>query len=134
MPKTATAVFAAGCFWATEAAFDQIKGVVHVTSGYSGGNKQTANYETVCTGNTGHAESIEVTYDPSRVSYEQLLDVFFAAHDPTSSIGKETTSARNTALQFSTPATHSDEPRWRKFKRSIEPMRSRSRSSLQSSR
>ncbi len=83
MPKTATAVFAAGCFWATEAAFDQIKGVVHVTSGYSGGNKQTANYETVCTGNTGHAESVEVTYDPSRVSYEQLLDVFFAAHDPT---------------------------------------------------
>lgn len=82
-PTRATAVFAAGCFWATQAAFDQIKGVVHATSGYSGGSKQTANYETVCTGNTGHAESVKVTFDPRVVSYDQLLDVFFAAHDPT---------------------------------------------------
>lgn len=81
--KLATAVFAAGCFWATEAAFDQIRGVEHVVSGYSGGSKDTANYDTVCGGDTGHAESVEVTYDPSQVSYEQLLDVFFAAHDPT---------------------------------------------------
>ena len=80
---TATAVFAAGCFWATEAAFDQIKGVIHVESGYSGGAKGTANYPMVCTGSTGHAESVQVTYDPSRVSYGQLLDVFFAAHNPT---------------------------------------------------
>jgi peptide methionine sulfoxide reductase msrA/msrB len=80
---TSTAVFASGCFWATEAAFDQIKGVIHVESGYSGGSKETADYETVCTGRTGHAESVQVTYDPRRVSYSQLLDVFFAAHDPT---------------------------------------------------
>jgi len=80
---TSTAVFAAGCFWATEAAFDQIKGVIHVESGYSGGAKETANYPAVCTGTTGHAESVQITYDPSQVSYDQLLDVFFVAHDPT---------------------------------------------------
>jgi peptide methionine sulfoxide reductase msrA/msrB len=80
---TATAVFAAGCFWATEAAFDQIKGVMHVESGYSGGTKETASYDTVCTGRTGHAESVQVTYDPSQITYDRLLDVFFAAHDPT---------------------------------------------------
>lgn len=80
---TSTAVFAAGCFWATEAAFDQIKGVVHVESGYSGGAKATANYPAVCTGTTGHAESVQVTFDPSVVSYDQLLDVFFTAHNPT---------------------------------------------------
>ncbi len=80
---TSTAVFAAGCFWATEAAFDQIKGVIHVESGYSGGTKETASYDTVCTGRTGHAESVQVTYDPSQISYDRLLDVFFAAHDPT---------------------------------------------------
>jgi peptide methionine sulfoxide reductase msrA/msrB len=78
-----TAVFAAGCFWATEAAFAQIKGVIYVESGYSGGAKETANYDAVCTGQTGHAESVQVTYDPRQVSYTQLLDVFFAAHDPT---------------------------------------------------
>jgi peptide methionine sulfoxide reductase msrA/msrB len=80
---TSTAVFASGCFWATEAAFAQINGVVHAESGYSGGAKETANYDAVCSGNTGHAESVQVTYDPRRVSYNQLLDVFFAAHDPT---------------------------------------------------
>jgi peptide methionine sulfoxide reductase msrA/msrB len=81
--STATAVFASGCFWATEAAFAQINGVIHAESGYSGGAKETANYEAVSKGNTGHAESVQVTYDPRRVSYNQLLDVFFAAHDPT---------------------------------------------------
>ena len=86
--STQTAVFAAGCFWATEAAFDQIKGVVHVESGYSGGAKETAQYETVCRGNTGHAESVEVTFDPSIVSYDRLLDVFFTAHNPTQPDGQ----------------------------------------------
>ena len=78
-----TAVFASGCFWATEAAFAQINGVIHAESGYSGGTKETATYKAVCDGKTGHAESVQVTYDPGRVSYNQLLDVFFAAHDPT---------------------------------------------------
>ncbi len=89
MPRTpssqplATAVFAGGCFWCTEAAFEQLDGVSDVTSGYAGGTKETADYETVCTGRTGHAEVIRVTYDPQRISYDRLLDVFFDAHDPT---------------------------------------------------
>jgi peptide methionine sulfoxide reductase msrA/msrB len=82
--STAQAVFAGGCFWCTEAAFEQIKGVLDVESGYAGGSKETANYEAVCRGDTGHAECIRITYDPTQVSYEQLLDIFFeAAHDPT---------------------------------------------------
>src|SRR5262245_45829475 len=82
-PQTATAIFAGGCFWCTEAAFEQLEGVLDVQSGYSGGKKETANYERVCDGDTGHAEVIRIMYDPKRISYEQLLDVFFDAHDPT---------------------------------------------------
>lgn len=81
--KLATAVFAGGCFWCTEAAFAQLDGVSDVESGYSGGTQETANYKAVCTGATGHAEAIRVTYDPARIGYERLLDVFFDAHDPT---------------------------------------------------
>jgi peptide methionine sulfoxide reductase msrA/msrB len=81
--ERATAVFAGGCFWCTEAAFEQIEGVLDVASGYSGGKKESANYERVCDGDTGHAEVIRVTYDPKRITYDQLLDVFFDAHDPT---------------------------------------------------
>lgn len=79
-----TAVFAGGCFWGLEAVFEHIKGVSDVTSGYSGGTAKTADYETVSGGETGHAESVKITFDPAQVSYEQLLKVFFAvAHDPT---------------------------------------------------
>jgi peptide-methionine (S)-S-oxide reductase len=79
-----TAVFAGGCFWGVEAVFEHIKGVSNVESGYSGGAANTADYETVSSGETGHAESVKITYDPSQVSYEQLLKVFFfVAHDPT---------------------------------------------------
>jgi len=79
-----TAVFAGGCFWGVEAVFDHIKGVKSATSGYSGGAAGTAGYETVSTGTTGHAESVKVVYDPSKVSYGQLLKVYFSvAHDPT---------------------------------------------------
>lgn len=79
-----TAVLAGGCFWCTEAVFQQIEGVEKVVSGYSGGDSSTANYDAVCSGRTGHAESIQITYDPSKVSYGQLLKVFFSvAHDPT---------------------------------------------------
>ncbi len=81
--KTATAVFAGGCFWCTEAAFEQLAGVSDVTNGYTGGPQETADYESVCTGRTGHAEAIRISYDPKQISYEQLLDVFFDAHDPT---------------------------------------------------
>lgn len=79
-----TAVLAGGCFWCVEAVFKEIDGVLEVTSGYSGGTPQTADYETVCSGRTGHAEAVEVRFDPNRVSYGQLLKVFFSvAHDPT---------------------------------------------------
>jgi peptide-methionine (S)-S-oxide reductase len=79
-----TAVFAGGCFWGVEAVFEYVKGVSDVTSEYSGGAAKTANYEAVGGGDTGHAETVEITFDPSLVSYEQLLKVFFSvAHDPT---------------------------------------------------
>lgn len=82
--KTETAVFAGGCFWGVEAVFEHVKGVTAVESGYSGGTAETADYETVSTGTTGHAESVRVHFDPSVVSYEKLLFVFFSvAHDPT---------------------------------------------------
>src|SRR5213594_73607 len=77
------ATFAGGCFWCTEAVFDQLKGVVNVESGYSGGNAPNPTYEDVCRGDTGHAESIQVTFDPSVVSYADLLRIFFTTHDPT---------------------------------------------------
>ena len=80
----ATAVLAGGCFWGVDAVFKHVKGVTGVTSGYSGGAGDTAQYETVSTGTTGHAESVKVTYDPSKISYKQLLKIFFfVAHDPT---------------------------------------------------
>src|SRR5512135_965660 len=80
----ATAVFSGGCFWGVDAVFKHVKGVSKVVSGYAGGAADTAHYETVSTGTTGHAESVQVTYDPSKVSYDDLLKVFFfVAHDPT---------------------------------------------------
>lgn len=79
-----TAVFAGGCFWGVDAVFRHIKGVVGVTSGYAGGEAATAHYDQVSTGDTGHAESVRVVFDPGKVSYAQLLQVFFSvAHDPT---------------------------------------------------
>jgi len=77
------AVLAGGCFWCTEAVFQQLKGVSDVTSGYAGDSKETANYERVCRGDTNHAESIQITYDPSQITYGELLRVFFTTHDPT---------------------------------------------------
>jgi peptide-methionine (S)-S-oxide reductase len=79
-----TAVVAGGCFWGIQAVFQHVKGVTNATSGYSGGAVNTAQYEMVSTGNTGHAESVKITYDPSRITYGQLLRIFFSvAHDPT---------------------------------------------------
>src|SRR5437868_11023756 len=81
--KTEKAIFAAGCFWCTEAAFQDIPGVVSAVSGYTGGTVKNPSYEQVSSGRTGHTEAVEVTFDPARVSYEKLLDVFWVNHDPT---------------------------------------------------
>lgn len=81
--KLDKATFAGGCFWCTEAVYAQLKGVKSVTSGYIGGQGANPTYEQVCTGRTGHAEAIEIEYDPQQVSFEKMLEVFFATHDPT---------------------------------------------------
>jgi len=86
MGKTADyslATFGSGCFWCTEAMFNKIKGIKSVVPGYSGGHLKNPSYEQVCAGNTGHAESVQITYDPEIVSYDELLEVFWKTHDPT---------------------------------------------------
>lgn len=80
---TATATFAGGCFWCIEEAFRQTPGVVKAVSGYTGGPKANPTYKEVCSGKTGHAEAVQVTYDPAKVTYEKLLDLFWHVHDPT---------------------------------------------------
>lgn len=83
-PSQQTAVIAGGCFWGIQAVFQHVKGVISATSGYSGGEAKTAEYERVSDGDTGHAESVKIVYDPSKITYGQLLRVFFSvAHDPT---------------------------------------------------
>jgi len=81
--KTDTATFAAGCFWCVEAVFQELKGVLSVTSGYTGGKIKNPSYREVCSGLTGHAEACEIIYDPSVISYDELLEAFWASHDPT---------------------------------------------------
>ncbi len=83
-PAKQTMVVAGGCFWGIQAVFQHVKGVITATSGYSGGSAKTAEYETVSTGQTGHAESVQIVYDPSQITYGELLRIFFSvAHDPT---------------------------------------------------
>ena len=77
------AVFGGGCFWCTEAVFSELNGVVSVTSGYAGGHMENPTYRQVCRGGTGHAEVVEIRFDPSQISFAELLEVFFATHDPT---------------------------------------------------
>jgi peptide-methionine (S)-S-oxide reductase len=83
MPKTQLATFGGGCFWCTEAVFQQLKGVEKVVSGYSGGHVENPTYEQVCNKDTGHAEVIQITYDPSQITFPELLEVHFKTHDPT---------------------------------------------------
>jgi len=101
-----TAVLAGGCFWGVEAVFERLAGVSDVVSGFAGGSKATAHYEVVSTGTTGHAESVRITYDPSKVTYGQLLKVFFAvAHDPTelNRQGPDEGTQYRSAIFYSTP-------------------------------
>ena len=83
MTQTETATFGTGCFWCTEAIFQELEGVTKVTSGYSGGHVPNPTYKEVCTGTTGHAECIQVEFDPSKISYDELLEAFWKSHDPT---------------------------------------------------
>lgn len=81
--KVDTATFGTGCFWCTEAVFEQLNGVLKVTSGYSGGQVKNPTYKQVCDGNTGHAECVQIQYEPEKISYDELLEVFWQVHDPT---------------------------------------------------
>ena len=82
-PSTETATLAGGCFWCLEAVYDQLKGVTSVVSGYAGGKVPNPTYEAVCSGRTGHAEVVRIDFDPTVISFQDLLDVFFTIHDPT---------------------------------------------------
>lgn len=81
--RTETATFGTGCFWCTEAVFQRVKGVISVESGYSGGDTENPTYKDICTGTTNHAECLNITFDPALVSFEDLLEIFWNAHDPT---------------------------------------------------
>jgi peptide-methionine (S)-S-oxide reductase len=103
-------VFAGGCFWGIEAVFEHVKGVTAAVSGYAGGNAETAHYDIVSAGTTGHAESVEVTYDPAQITPGTLMQVFFAvAHDPTQRDrqGPDTGTQYRSAIFFTTPAQES---------------------------
>jgi peptide-methionine (S)-S-oxide reductase len=82
-PSSEVATLAGGCFWCLEAVFEQLRGVQRVESGYAGGSAADPTYRQVCTGTTGHAEVVQITFDPAVVSYREILDIFFATHDPT---------------------------------------------------
>jgi peptide-methionine (S)-S-oxide reductase len=83
LPATEVATFANGCFWCTEAIFEELDGVISATSGYTGGEKPNPTYKEVCTGTTGHAECLQIVYDPLKISFDELLEVFWQTHDPT---------------------------------------------------
>lgn len=106
MSQTETIVLAGGCFWCTEAVFKEVRGVLDVESGYSNGQETAPTYEQVCTGRTGCAEVVKLVYDPAQVSLRQLLEIFFATHDPTqlNRQGNDVGTQYRSGIYFSTPA------------------------------
>ena len=102
---TEVATLAGGCFWCLEAVYDQLRGVVSVESGYMGGKVDNPSYRAVCTGTTGHAEVIQIKYDPTQVSFQDLLDVFFVIHDPTTlnRQGNDVGTQYRSAIYYHTP-------------------------------
>ncbi|MHB8930765.1 MAG: peptide-methionine (S)-S-oxide reductase MsrA [Melioribacteraceae bacterium] len=117
--KYEVATFAAGCFWCTEAVFQRLKGVVKIESGYSGGSVPNPTYEAVCTGQTGHAECTQITFDPKIISYKELLEVFWKTHDPTTlnRQGNDTGTQYRSAIFY-----HNDEQKQlaEKYKRELD--------------
>ena len=103
-----TATFGAGCFWGVEAAFQRVPGVIDTAVGYGGGHTENPTYQDVCSDETGHAEVVQVTFDPAKVSYEQLLNVFWQIHDPTQVNRQGQEVARDCGSQRQIPATHCD--------------------------
>ncbi len=103
--RTEVATLAGGCFWCLEAVYDQLKGVQSVESGYMGGQVKNPSYQAVCTGQTGHAEVVQITYDPQVVTFKDLLDVFFTIHDPTTlnRQGNDVGTQYRSAIYYHTP-------------------------------
>lgn len=113
---TETATFGAGCFWCTEAVYLRLKGVKKVTSGYTGGKVPNPTYKAVCTGQTGHAEVIQIEYDPAVISFDQMLDVFFHTHDPTT-LNRQ---GADTGTQYRSAVFYHDEQQKESAKKMIE--------------
>src|SRR5437899_8341623 len=116
MENFQTAVFGGGCFWCIEAVFDRMQGVTSVESGYMGGHVDNPTYRQVCNGDTGHVEVVRVTFDPDKVSYRELLDVFFSVHDPTT-LNRQ---GNDMGTQYRSVIFYASEDQHREAKKAIE--------------
>jgi peptide-methionine (S)-S-oxide reductase len=116
MNNLQTAILGGGCFWCLEAVFDRLEGVTAVESGYAGGHVENPTYKQVCNGNTGHAEVVRVSFDPAKLSYGELLDVFFSVHDPTT-LNRQ---GSDLGTQYRSVIFYTTEEQYREAKKKIE--------------